>query len=208
MYHRGETVFLGDEESLQMYIILKGRVKVVENSPDGRERIMAIRHSGDYFGDMGLLDGKTDYATVIAMQPSKMLLITKGVFDDFFLKNSAALQSMIMLLCGRLRESWLFQTIIGTNDAESKIRVTLARYGKTLGIKDRSGVIINTVLTHQSIADRVLITRETATRVLKRLRDQNEIEMVGRHIKLLDTFFYKNKQCELYQTLKAMENSP
>ncbi len=207
-FRRGETIFLEDEQNLQMYIILKGRVKVVEITPDGQERVMAIRHRGDYFGDMGLLDGKTDYATVIAMQPSKMLLITKSVFDEFLLQNNAALQSIIAMLCGRLRESWLFHTIIGTNDAESKIRVTLARYGKTLGVRDCTGVIINTILSHQSIADRVLITRETATRVLKRLRDQNEIEMVGRHIKLLDAFFYKNKQCELYQALKAMENTP
>lgn len=204
---KGEIIFFENEENQQMYLILKGRVKVVGFTPSGLERVMAFRQRGDYFGDMGLLDGKTDYATVIAMEPCKMLVITKTLFDHFFMENPKLLKGIISVLCDRLRESWMFHTIIGTNDAESKIRVTLARYGKTLGVPDSSGVIISKIFSHQSIADRVLITRETASRVLSRMKEQNEIEMAGRHIKLLPAFFEKISQCELYRALSAMQGS-
>ncbi len=204
---KGEIIFFENEENQQMYIILKGRVKVVGFTPGGLERVMAFRQRGDYFGDMGLLDGKTDYATVIAMEPCKLLVITKSLFDQFFMGNPKLLKGIISVLCERLRESWMFHTIIGTNDAESKIRVTLARYGKTLGVTDSSGVIISKIFSHQSIADRVLITRETASRVMARMKEQNEIEMAGRHIKLLPAFFEKVSQCELYRALSAMQSS-
>lgn len=201
---KGETIFLDDDQKQLMYIILKGRVKVVEITADGQERVMAFRQRGDYFGEMGLLDGKTDSATIIAMEPCNMLLLTKNVFDEFFMENKRALQGLISVLCKRLRESWVFHNIIGFKDAESKIRATLARYGKTLGIKDSSGVIINTTLSHQSIADRVQITRETATRALKRMRDQDEIEILaGRRIKLLPAFFEKYAQIEMCKVLKV-----
>jgi CRP-like cAMP-binding protein len=162
---------------------------------------MAFRQRGDYFGEMGLLDGKTDFATVIAMEPCKLLLITKSLFDEFFLENNKALRGINALLCGRLRECWVFQSIIGLNDAETKIRATLAHYGETLGVQDSSGVIINSVFSHQSIADRVQITRETATRVLAKLRDRHEIEITGRRIKLLPAFFEKYAQSELFLAL-------
>lgn len=204
---KGEIIFFENEENQQMYIILKGRVKVVGFTPGGLERVMAFRQRGDYFGDMGLLDGKTDYATVIAMEPCKLLVITKSLFDQFFMGNPKLLKGIISVLCERLRESWMFHTIIGTNDAESKIRVTLARYGKTLGVTDSSGVIISKIFSHQNIADRVLITRETASRVMARMKEQNEIEMAGRHIKLLPAFFEKVSQCELYRALSAMQSS-
>ncbi len=195
---KGETIFLDDDQSQLMYVILKGRVKVVEITKDGQERVMAFRHRGDYFGEMGLLDGKTDSATIIAMEPCKMLLVTKSVFDEFFLQNNKALLGIIALLCRRMRESWVFQNIIGLKDAESKIRATLARYGKTLGVEDSSGVIINSTLSHQSIADRIQITRETATRALNRMKDQKEIEVIaGRRIKLLPAFFDKHEHFEL-----------
>jgi CRP/FNR family transcriptional regulator len=195
---KGETIFLDDDQKQLMYIILKGRVKVVEITPDGLERVMAFRQKGDYFGEMGLLDGKTDSATIIAMEPCKMLLISKRLFDEFFLQNNKVLQGIIAVLCKRLRESWIFHNIIGLKDAESKIRATLARYGQTLGIQDSSGVIISSTFSHQSIADRVQITRETATRALNRMKDQKEIEVLaGRHIKLLPAFFDKHNQLEL-----------
>lgn len=198
MCKKGETIFLDDDQSQLMYIILKGRVKVVEVTNDGQERVMAFRHRGDYFGEMGLLDGKTDSATIIAIEPCKMLLVTKSLFDEFFLQNNKALLGIIAILCRRLRESWVFHNIIGLKDAESKLRATLARYGETLGIQDSTGVIINSTFSHQSMADRVQITRETVTRALNRMKEQKEIEIVaGRRIKLLPAFFDKHKQLEL-----------
>jgi CRP-like cAMP-binding protein len=77
-----------------------------------------------------------------------------------------------------------------------------------LGIQDSSGVIINSALSHQGIGDRLLMTRETATRVLLRMREQNEIEITaGRRIKLLPAFYEKTAECELYKALTGMQNS-
>ena len=202
-YHKDEIVIHADERIDQMYIILKGRVRVVDLSASGEERVMAFRHRGDYFGDMGVLDGKTDFATVIAMEPCRVLLISKCAFDEFFLDNNKALRQVIAVLCRRLRESWLFHNIIGINDAESKIRATLAHYSSTLGTQNSHGVIINSVFSQQSIADHVQITRETVTRVLGKMKDQHEIEMVGRHYKLLPKFFEKYRQSQLYRTLAS-----
>ncbi|MDR3579600.1 MAG: Crp/Fnr family transcriptional regulator [Oryzomonas sp.] len=205
-YRKDEVIIQADEHNSQMYIVLKGRVKVVDITVDGDERIMAFRRRGDYFGDMGLLDGNTDSATVIAMEPCKVLLVSKSVFDEFFLENNRALVQIIAVLCRRLRDSWIFNDLIGKNDAESKIRATLAHYSKSLGSQDSNGVIINSIFSQQSIADRVHIKRETVSRVLKRMRDQHEIEMVGRNFKLLATFFEKFEQSKFSRSLSSNEH--
>lgn len=206
-YGRDEVIMLAGEEVRQMYVVLKGQIRVVHITADGQERVMAFRHRGDCFGDMGLLDNKTDSATIIANEPCKVLLISKSVFDDLFLENKQTLLQVIEVLCNRLRESWLFHSVIGINDAESKIRATLAHYSKALGVRDTNGVIINATLSHQSIADRVHITRETVTRVLKKLRSHHEIEMVGRRFKLLPTFYEKYEKSDLFRTLKTDSKS-
>jgi CRP/FNR family transcriptional regulator, cyclic AMP receptor protein len=206
---KGETIFLEEDGNQLMYVIIRGRVKIVEITPDGQERVMAFRHRGECFGDMGLLDGRTDFALVIATEQSKMLLITKPLFDEYFLQNNRALQGVIAVLCGRQRESWMFQAIIGMNDAESRIRATLSRYGNTLGVRDSDGVIINAIFSHQSIADRVRISRETTSRVLMKMRDQGEIEILdGRRIKLLPTFYKKFAQSDICMALAGQEDVP
>lgn len=202
-YCKDEIIIMSDELVKQMYVVLKGQVRVVNITHDGQERVMALRHRGDYFGEMGLLDRRSDTATIIAAEPCQVLLITNNVFDDLFLISRESLLRVIEMLCGRLRESWLFHTIIGVNDAESKIRATLAHYSKTLGIQDADGVIINSNFSHQSIADRVHITRETVTRMLRKMRDHHEIEMDGRRFKLKPAFFDKYEKSDLYKTLKA-----
>jgi CRP/FNR family transcriptional regulator len=201
-YFKDEIIILSGEESKQMYVVLKGQVKVVKSTHDGEERVMAFRHRGDYFGDMGLLDSKTDSATVVATDQCRVLLISKRVFDEYFLANKNALLQVIEMLCNRLRESWLFNIILGSNDAESKIRATLAHYSRTLGVQNTTGIIINSRFSHQSIADRVHITRETVTRELRKMRDHHEIEMVGRCFKLLPLFFERYEQSELYKALQ------
>ncbi|GFE60657.1 CarD family transcriptional regulator [Geobacter sp. AOG2] len=205
-YRKDEIIIQADEHNNQMYIVLKGRVKVVDITVDGEERVMAFRRRGDYFGDMGLLDGKTDSATVIAMEPCKVLLVSKRVFDEFFFENNKALVQVIAVLCGRLRESWIFHDLIGTNDAESKVRATLAHYSKSLGSQNCNGIIINSIFSQQNIADRVQVKRETVSRVLKKMKDQHEIEMVGRHFKLLTTFFEKFEKSKFSRSLTLNEH--
>jgi CRP/FNR family cyclic AMP-dependent transcriptional regulator len=201
-YGKDEVIMMAGEEANQMYVVLKGQIRVVNITEDGQERVMAFRHRGDCFGDMGLLDNRTDSATVIANEPSKVLFISKNVFDDIFLVDKLTLLRVIEILCGRLRECWQFHNIIGINNAESKVRATLSHYSKTLGIEDSSGVIINATISQQSIADRIHITRETVTRVLHKMKNQHEIEMVGRRYKLLPSFFQTYEMSELFKTLK------
>jgi CRP/FNR family cyclic AMP-dependent transcriptional regulator len=206
-YCKDEIIMMSGEESKQMYVVIKGQVKVVKITPDGEERVMAFRHRGDYFGDMGLLDSKTDSATVIATDHCKVLLISKQVFDEYFLDNKKDLLQVIEMLCGRLRESWLFNIILGSNDAESKIRATLAHYSRTLGVQNTTGIIINSRFSHQSIADRVHITRETVSRELRKMRDHHEIEMVGQNFKLLPPFFEKYERSDLFKALQLGMNN-
>jgi len=202
-YGRDEVIMMAGEEARQMFIVLKGQVRLAEITVDGQERVMAFRHRGGCFGFVGLLDNKADSSTVIANEQCKVLLISKSVFDEFFLEDKETLLQVIEVLCGHLRESWLFNSIIGINDAESKVRATLAHYSKTLGIQDANGVIINATLSHQGIADRVHITRETVTRMLRKMKNHHEIEMVGRRFKLFPIFFETYEKSELFRTLNT-----
>ena len=98
-FRKNELILLAEETNNCMYVVITGKVKVVQISLDGREQIVAIHKKGDFFGEMSLLDGKTLPATVIAMRDATVGLIMRHDFERYFLKNDKVLKQIIALLC-------------------------------------------------------------------------------------------------------------
>jgi CRP-like cAMP-binding protein len=118
-----DEIILNEEESQRfMYIIYDGRVKVINISYEGKEQILAIHGTGDFFGEMALLDGKTSPATIIAMDNTIIGLISKSDFELHLIKDAKALKELSLMLCSRLREAWLKLKVLSFADAETRLR--------------------------------------------------------------------------------------
>lgn len=181
-FPKGKVILFEDDTLNYMYVINSGKVKVVQTSPDGREHIIATHTRGDFFGEMGFLDFETAPASVIAMNDCRIGLLSRYDFIDFLSRNCSAKDGIINVLCSRLREAWFIIKILHLPDAEQRIRAILGRFERSDGVKDMRGVILKTKLTHQDIACYANLSRETVTRVLSKLRKNDEIDIVDRTI--------------------------
>lgn len=190
-FKRNAIILMEDDSKNFMYIIFSGKIKVVRVNPDGKEHILVIRKRGDFFGEMTLLDGKSQPASVVAMDDTVVGLISKNDFEEYFMKDTNVLKEIISLLCGRLRESWVMLRLLSLPDAETRVRAVLAHISSIYGIKDIRGIMIPFKLTHQEIADFASLTRETVSRLLARLSKSGEIEINGtRSLILKHSFFH------------------
>jgi CRP/FNR family transcriptional regulator, cyclic AMP receptor protein len=191
---RKNSIILSEEETNEyMYIVFSGRIKVIQISDEGKEQILVIRKKGDYFGEMSILDGKTQPATVVAMEDSTIGLISRNNFESILLKNEKVLNQIIYMLCERLRESWFMLRVLSFDDAENRVRAVLNHVGSQYGVKDLRGFIIPLKLTHQEIADYASLARETVTRLLSRFSQAGEIEILeNKNIVLKPSFVIKS----------------
>jgi CRP-like cAMP-binding protein len=72
----GERIVTQDEPGLCMYVILSGSVRV--HSKAGAQEVeLAILHTGDFFGELSLVDDGPRSATVDAVEPTSVLRITR-----------------------------------------------------------------------------------------------------------------------------------
>lgn len=199
IYAKKEVV-LDEEDTLNyMYLIFSGKVRVVLLSEEGREHIISIHKKGDYFGEMSLVDGKTFPATVIAIEESEIGLLAKQDFDSFVLQNKKVLRMFLSMLCLRLRESWMRLRILSFNTAEQRVRAVLKNIGHLYGIRDKRGILVAQKLTHQDIAGYAAISRETASRILRRFTEAGEIEVLEKKRFLLKSSSLRNHQpCDLH----------
>lgn len=188
-FKKNEVILLEEQTSEYMYVVFSGKVKVIKISQDGREKILAIREKGDFFGEMALLDGKTSPATVIAMEAAVVGLISKDNFKKCLFENDKALKAIVSLLCSRLREAWMMLKMLSLADAEQRVRATLCQIGSYYGEEGQKGTVIKMRLTHQDIANYASVSRETVTRLLDKFSRAREITVLDRRTLLLKPTF-------------------
>src|SRR5205814_9581828 len=79
-YSAGQMVFEQGDAPDRFYIISGGEVEVVRRRRDGREKILAVLHPGDYFGEIGLLTEARRNASIRAKTDVQLLAMS---WDDF-----------------------------------------------------------------------------------------------------------------------------
>ncbi len=185
-YRRNQIVFLEEETGKYMYIILAGKVKVTKATSGGKENLLAIHQTGDFFGEMALLDGKTAPATVSAMEESRIVSIAAHDFNNILMRNEKVVQQIIQVLCTRLRQAWGQLQKLTYGSAEARIGAGLMQLARRHGVQDSRGIIINLRITHQELAEMVGTARETVTRTLAALKKDGIIQLEQRRIVILN----------------------
>ena len=189
---KNQTILQEEDTPNYLYIVYSGKVKVVQLSADGKERMIAIHRRGDFFGEMAVLDGMTAPATVIAIEETRVGFISREDFEKYLLKNTKVMMEIIAMLCARLRQAWLMLKVMSFADAEERVRNILKIMGDQFGIRDQRGTIINLRLTHKDIAEFASISRETVTRIVKKFVEAEEMEILDNRLLLLKSTFLKN----------------
>ena len=188
-FTRQQVILYEEETTSYLYVIYTGKVKVVQLDEEGQEHIIALHGSGEYFGEMALLDGKTAPARVIALEDADVGFLSKADFEQHLLSNEKVVQEIIALLCARLRDAWFTYKILGLHDASARVRAVLTRAGRMFGVLDQRGIIVNARLTHSDVAGMASLSRETASRIIKRLETTGEVMVIdGRRLVLTPSF--------------------
>ena len=186
---KNEIILYEEDTNNFMYMILSGKLKVVQTTSDGKEIILAIHQSGQTFGEISLIDGKTSPATVMAAEDSLIVLVPKKDFHEILANHSKVLYNLLNILCARLRDAWDKLRILTYKVPDERIRSLFLMLSLQSGEKTSDGTLLNITLTHQDIADMTGLTRETVTRILNKWQNLGKITiMKNKFIRLNSNF--------------------
>ncbi len=177
-FKKNEVILHEENTYDYMYIILEGEAKVVQVTGEGKGIIVTIHRTGDFFGELSLIDGKTAPATVTAIKDSVTAIISKRDFYALIFSQQKVLENLLNILSSRLREAWKRIQLLNFNNASQRVKMLLLMLSETYGKKTPRGTVLTIKLIHQDIADMTGLTRETVTRVLDRWRRTGEIQVL------------------------------
>jgi cAMP-dependent protein kinase regulator len=97
----GDTIIRQGDVADHFYIIVEGAVEVFHEEADGRIEHMAWLDSGNYFGEIGLLEGRRRTASVRAATPVKALAFDRETFGRWLAQAPASRTELIRTATAR-----------------------------------------------------------------------------------------------------------
>ena len=183
-YKKGESIFREGYYPRGLYCVHAGKAKVTQMGVDGKEQIVHLAKNSDVMGYRAILSGDKYSCSAVAIEDSLLCFIPKDTFFSLVEKNSKLAFQVINLFSKELKEA---ENKI-TNTAQRPVKERVAQC--LLLLKDRygfkqDGCTINVIITREEIANISGTTRETATRVLFGLKENQVIDLSGKKIKIL-----------------------
>lgn len=168
-------------------LLTKGLAKVVVDTENGHEALLAIRVGGDLVGEMASLERKPRAATVISCVKTSARLIPADLFAAFLKRHPHALYEVTRMLSERLRfadEQRVAFAALTAAARVARILVEVAHtYGRCIG-GDQWDLGLS--LSRPEVASFAGVGLSSAEKSLRRLRDLGVIAQRDRRILITD----------------------
>ena len=163
-YPRNTIIVSEGDDTDSFFILVSGHVKVYVSDEDGREVVLRVHGPGEYFGEM-ILDGQQRSASVITVEPTRLVVIPKTKFRDFVRSHPDFTIHLIAQLISRVRALTDNVKSLALMDVYGRV----ARLMLDLAREQDGKLIIQEKLTQQDIANRVGASREMISKIFKDL---------------------------------------
>lgn len=164
----GEVIHCQGDPSNALYAVIAGSVKVSSISADGRECVFRYLSPGNWFGEIGMLDGLPRTHDAVAAQPSRVLLLSPEALADVLARHPVFYKFLSLLLCRVVRTAF---TMLNDTTLLS-VSARLAKRLLSFAEASAPGGEFAVHLTQDELATLVNATRQT---VNKRLADWQKL---------------------------------
>jgi len=187
-YNKDEIIFHQGDESNEMYIVVKGKIRIFKTSPAGGETSISIFASGDIIGEFATIDHQPRSATAKAIVPTILLQIRSEKFVAYMRQIPDLALALAKLLTEKTRWNADFIETIAQFDAAGRLLHILLLYNEKLGQELEPGkrYLLDLSLNQTDLASLVGARREWINRILRDWQKRGLIEYRNGKLTILD----------------------
>jgi CRP-like cAMP-binding protein len=178
-FGKGEDIVFQADEGTDLFVVLKGKVRVSLLGPEGDEFVLTTFRQGDFFGEMSLIDGKSRSANVVAEEESVLSSLKRDVFLETMKEKPSIAFDMLTALVDRLRHANDMIETLAFLDVNERIVKFLADTARIEGERDEDGRYRVRKRTHNEIASNIGSSREAVSKALKVLAHKGMVSLDG-----------------------------
>jgi|TARA_Y100000814_G_scaffold78775_1_gene51041 CRP/FNR family cyclic AMP-dependent transcriptional regulator len=170
---------------LDLYFLVSGKARVVNYSLTGREVSFDDKGPGDYFGELGAIDGQPRSANVIALEDMLVARLSRSDFIELISQQPSITLKILHGLAKIVRISNNRIMDLSTVGANNRVHAEILRLVE-LGEVSENTAVVRPIPIHGDIASRVSTTRETVNRVFSDLTRKGLIKRNKNELLVLD----------------------
>jgi len=171
-------IYTEGDMPLNVYFIKSGNVKTFKSHPDGKELIMNLYSSNDFFGFEPILENTNYTESAVAMQETELISIPRHDFLLMIQSHPDVSKSFIHILCKKIAEREEQLLNLAYNSVRQRTADALL---KSETLKDSESVIS---ISRDDLAKMVGTASESVIRVLSDFKDEGLIEIEGGKIRI------------------------
>ncbi|RUT77647.1 Crp/Fnr family transcriptional regulator [Ancylomarina longa] len=184
-FKKGDFIYFPEDSSKSIFMVSKGKVKIVSYNSDGEEVVKAILGKGEIFGEKALLgeDKRGDYALACS-EPTELCPMRLPDMHQLMRDNEKFGLSIYKLIGFRIKkmerrlESLLFK------DVKTRLCDFLKEMAEENGVSVGSEIVIPYFFTQKDFADLIGTKRETVTRLFNELKQEELIDYSRKEIRI------------------------
>lgn len=178
-YPRGQYLWYQGDPGDRLFVIGSGLVKVVLASSSGDEMLLATLGAFEAIGELAVLDGAPRSASVIAVEPTTVVILERETLFELFRQHPAMLDALLRSLGALIRRLTEQTGDLVFLDLTGRVAKLLIRLTEQTDAPER-GPVLRLRLSQSEVAAMVGATRPAVNRVLQSLAARELIRTDGR----------------------------
>ncbi|MEK8050391.1 Crp/Fnr family transcriptional regulator [Ideonella sp. DXS22W] len=132
-FRRGERVVEQGRSSDTLHVLLSGKAHAVRTGHNGRALLLQVLRRGDFFGELGVLDGLPHGGSVRCLVQCEVLMLSGRDIDQQLRDWPEFAQAMVQVLVQRLRSANRRIASLALHDVHDRVIDYLREHGEPCG---------------------------------------------------------------------------
>ncbi|MEJ0074523.1 MAG: Crp/Fnr family transcriptional regulator [Alphaproteobacteria bacterium] len=178
----GTTIFERGDPGTSLFAVLRGTVKISNQSTDGKDAVLNMIQAGGIFGEIALLDGQPRTADAFAVTECELMQIDRRDFVPLVNQKPEIALKLIEILCGRIRHTSEQVEDMTFLDLPGRLAKTLLWLSAQSGSSPARKVSI----TQREIGQIIGMSRESTNKQLREWEDKQWLKLERGGVVVLD----------------------
>ncbi|MBC8504864.1 MAG: Crp/Fnr family transcriptional regulator [Anaerolineales bacterium] len=163
----GAYYFMEEDPANTAYVLIEGKVKLTQITPDGQQVILGYLVPGRVFGIIAILKKVTYPVSAEAVGKCRALAWDRPTMNGLMEQSPRLALNALRIMAGQIREFQNRVRELSTQRVEQRVARAVLRLARQSGRKTEQGVLIDLPLSRQDLAEMTGTTLFTVSRVFK-----------------------------------------